>query len=175
MLRETHIVLVGLMGCGKSTIGRHLARALDLPFLDADKEIEAAAGCSVRDIFDLYGEAAFRDGERKVITRLLQGEPAVIATGGGAWMNPDIRAECAEQAVTVWLKTPLAVLVGRTEGRTHRPLLVNRDSAAVLSDLMKARDPVYATADVIVETCQEAPAKTTRRVLDALRAHVEDN
>jgi shikimate kinase/3-dehydroquinate synthase len=127
------LVLVGLMGAGKTSIGRRLAARLGLPFKDADAEIEQAAGCSVQEIFARYGEMAFRDGERRVIRRLMSGPPTVIATGGGAWMDPQTREAVAEAGISVWLRCPIPVLVRRVRGRDHRPLLrAGRGAAPVL-------------------------------------------
>lgn len=162
------IVLVGLMGAGKSCIGRRLAQRLGLPFADADIEIERAAGCSISDIFALYGEAAFRDGERRVIARLLGGPRQVVALGGGAFMDAETRALLRERAVSVWLRADLDLLVRRTAGRSHRPLLNQGDPRATLERLMAQRYPVYGEADIIVDTRDEPPEKTTERVLDAL-------
>ncbi|MFZ5608176.1 MAG: shikimate kinase [Pseudomonadota bacterium] len=146
------IVLVGMMGAGKTTVGRRLAARLGLAFVDADSEIERAAGLSIADIFDLYGEAAFRDGERRVIERLLAGPPKVLATGGGAFMNPATRALIQEKAVSVWLKADLEVLVERTARRDTRPLLRGGDARDVLARLLAQRQPVYAEAALHVAT-----------------------
>ncbi len=159
-LRERTIALVGLMGVGKSTIGRKLAAALDLPFKDADQEIEAAAGCSISDIFAARGEAEFRAGERRVIARLLDEGPHVLATGGGAFMNPETRALLKQKAVTVWLKADLEVLVRRCSRKDTRPLLVGRDPRTVLRQLIEERYPVYAEADVALQT-DDRPAQAT--------------
>jgi shikimate kinase len=162
------IVLVGLMGAGKSCVGRRLATRLGRPFVDADDEIVKAAGLSIADIFKVYGEAAFRDCERKVMARLLDGPPCVLAAGGGAFMDPETRAMIHERAVSVWLRADLEVLVSRTVGRTHRPLLNSGDPRAKLQALMTERYPVYAEADVVVETGAESADHTTRQVLAAL-------
>jgi shikimate kinase/3-dehydroquinate synthase len=164
------IVLVGLMGAGKTSIGRRLAARLGLPFRDADSEIEAAAGCSIPDIFARYGEPAFRDGERRVIRRLLAGDPLVLATGGGAYMDADTRAAIRHDAVCVWLRAPLPVLLRRVAGRTHRPLLNAGDPAEVLRKLMELRHPIYAEADVVVDCGDDSPDHTTSLVLDAITA-----
>jgi shikimate kinase/3-dehydroquinate synthase len=164
------IVLVGLMGAGKTSIGKRLAARLGLPFRDADIEIEAAAGCSIPDIFARYGEPAFRDGERRVIRRLLAGDPLVLATGGGAYMDADTRAAIRHDAVCVWLRAPLPVLLRRVAGRTHRPLLNAGDPAEVLRKLMEVRHPIYAEADVVVECSDDSPDHTTSLVLDAIMA-----
>jgi len=163
------IALVGLMGAGKSAIGRRLAARLGLPFVDADAEIEAAAGCSIEEIFERHGETAFRDGERRVIARLLAGPPQVLATGGGAFMDPDTRALIRDQAVSVWLRVELEVLVRRTGRRNNRPLLKTGDPRAILQRLMDERYPRYAEADVVVDTDDGPPEDTVARVLDALR------
>ncbi|ARW09525.1 3-dehydroquinate synthase [Acetobacter ascendens] len=162
------IVLVGLMGAGKTTIGRPLATRLGLPFVDADVEIERAAGCSIADVFRLYGEAAFRDGERRVIRRLLEGPPMVLATGGGAFMDSTTRALVRERAVSIWLRCPLPVLVRRVSGRTHRPLLNTTSPREVLENLMAIRHPVYAEADIIVDCGDNNVEHTTTRVMEAL-------
>ncbi len=144
------IVLVGLMGVGKTTIGRRLARRLDLPFVDADDEIVIASGMSVSDIFERFGESHFRDGERRVIARLLDGRPRVIATGGGAFMNAQTRALILETATAIWIDSDIDTLAERVGRRNDRPLLAGRDARSVLSDLAKLRNPVYALAPVHV-------------------------
>jgi len=146
------VVLVGLMGCGKSAIGRRLAAKLALPFVDADEEIEKAAGKSIEDLFAEHGEPYFRDGERKVLARLLRSGPQVLATGGGAFMNPDTREAIAEAGVSVWLRAELPLLVRRVGKRTNRPLLKTGDPEVVLQNLMETRYPIYAQADVTVES-----------------------
>ena len=168
---EGNIVLVGLMGAGKSCIGRKLAQRLRLPFVDADSEIEAAAGCSISEIFEQHGEQAFRDGERRVIARLLEDGPQVIATGGGAYMDPETRKAIAANATSVWLRAGLDLLVRRTSRRNTRPLLKTGDPEEILGRLIEQRYPVYAEADVVVDSLDAPPEKTVKRVLDALRAH----
>ncbi len=170
-LHGKSLVLIGLMGAGKTSIGRRLALRLGLPFRDADAEIEKAAGCTVSELFARYGEAAFRDGERRVIKRLLAGPPMVLATGGGAYMDPETRAEIAANATSVWLRCSLPTLVRRTAGRTHRPLLSAGDPEAVLKNLMAVRHPVYAEADLVIQCGEDSPDMTTARVLEALHAH----
>ncbi len=164
------IVMVGLMGAGKSSIGRRLAARLDLPFVDADTEIEAAASCTIAEFFERHGEAEFRDGERRVIARLLEGTPKVLATGGGAFMDADTRAAVAETGISVWLRTDLNTLVRRTARRGSRPLLNNADPAKTLEDLMEIRYPVYALADITVESNDGPPDETVERVIEALTA-----
>jgi len=164
------IVLVGLMGVGKSTVGRRLAQRLGLPFVDADSEIESAAGMSIADIFDAFGEAYFRDGERRVIARLLDGSPKVIATGGGAFVNDDTRALILDTALAIWLDAPLDVLVERVRRRDTRPLLRNRDPAAVLEDLARVRNPIYAQAPIRVPSDHTPHDVTVKAILEALNA-----
>lgn len=162
------IVLVGLMGAGKTTIGRRLATRLGLPFVDADVEIERAAGCSIADVFRLYGEPAFRDGERRVIRRLLEGPPMVLATGGGAFMDASTRAMVRERAISIWLRCPLPVLLRRVQGRTHRPLLNETSPREVLARLMTLRHPFYAEADIVVDCGEHNVDYSTTRVIEAL-------
>ena len=164
------VVLVGLMGAGKTSIGRRLAARLGLPFRDADAEIELAAGCTVPEIFERFGEKEFRDGERRVIARLLAGDPLVLATGGGAYMDPTTRATIRREAVCIWLRCRLPTLLRRVAGRTHRPLLNDGDPAEILQRLMETRHPIYAEADVIVDCGDEPPEVTTSAVQDALQA-----
>jgi shikimate kinase/3-dehydroquinate synthase len=166
------VVLVGMPGAGKSSIGRRLALRLGLPFLDADTEIEAAAGLPITEIFARYGEPHFRDGERRVISRLLAGPPVVLATGGGAFSDPRTRAAIrGAGATSVWLRCTLPTLLRRVAGRETRPLFLNRDPREVLEGLMAARHPSFAEADIIVDCTDEPPDVTTRRVLDAMTAH----
>ncbi|GGG45163.1 shikimate kinase [Chelatococcus composti] len=149
-LGKRSIVLVGMMGAGKSTVGRRLAARLGLPFVDADNEIEAAAGMTIPEIFATHGEAAFRDGERRVIERLLGNGPQVLATGGGAYMNAETRARIAEAGISVWLKADLDVLLKRVRKRPNRPLLQTPDPEKTLRDLIALRYPVYAEAAITV-------------------------
>jgi shikimate kinase len=146
------IALVGLMGVGKSSVGRRLAHALKLPFLDADEEIERAAGRTVSEIFADLGEAEFRSGERRVIRRLLDGPPHVLATGGGAFIDPETRRLLKERAITVWLKADVGILAKRVARRDTRPLLRGRNPVEVLSAQAAARYPAYAEADLTVDT-----------------------
>jgi shikimate kinase/3-dehydroquinate synthase len=162
------IVLVGLMGAGKTSIGRRLAARLGMPFRDADTEIELAAGCTVPELFARYGEAAFRDGERRVIRRLLSAEPLVLAFGGGAFLDPATRATVRDEAVSVWLRCQLPTLLRRVAGRDHRPLLQGGDRAEIMRDLMDKRYPVYAEADVVVDCGDETPDTTTNQVLSSV-------
>ncbi len=167
------IALVGLMGAGKSAIGKRLALRLGLPFVDADDEIERAAGCSIAEIFEKYGEAEFRAGERRVICRLLEEAPHVLSTGGGAYMDPDTRALMRNKALTVWLRADLDVLFERVKKRGHRPLLRQGDPREVLQRLMEQRYPIYAEADVTVESTAQPADRTTDHVVEALRTYLE--
>jgi shikimate kinase len=167
------IVLVGLMGAGKSTVGRRLATRLGLHFRDADHEIEAAAGMSIPDIFAIYGEPAFRAGERRVIERLLGEAPMVLATGGGAFMDPDTRAAVGRLGVSVWLRAEIAVLMRRVRKRSNRPLLQDPDPEGVMRRLMAARDPVYATADVAVDSQDGSHDRVVEAVLAGLDAWLD--
>jgi shikimate kinase len=151
-LGDKSIVMVGLMGCGKSAVGRRLAARLGLPFVDADEEIEKAAGQSIEDMFAEHGEPYFREGERKVLARLMRSGPQVLATGGGAFMNTETRAAIAERGISVWLKAELSLLVRRVSKRNNRPLLKGSDPQAVMQNLMDVRYPVYAQADITVES-----------------------
>jgi shikimate kinase len=167
---EKSIVLVGLMGAGKSTVGRRLAKRLALPFADADAEIEAAAGLSVAEIFERFGEAHFRDGERRVLARLIAGPVGVIATGGGAFMDPLTRALILDHCIAIWLHAPVETLVERVSHRSHRPLLVGRDPATVLGELAAARGPTYAKAHITVQSGALPHERTVDRIVTALRA-----
>jgi shikimate kinase len=149
-LGRRSIVLVGMMGAGKSSIGRRVAARLAIPFVDADAEIELAADMTIAEIFAVHGEPYFRAGEARVIARLLERGPQVLATGGGAFMNAQTRAALQEKAVSVWLKADLDVLTRRLRRRNDRPLLKTDDPVATLTNLLQMRDPIYATADVTV-------------------------
>jgi shikimate kinase len=167
------VALVGLMGAGKSAIGKRLALKLGLPFVDADDEIERAAGCSIAEFFERFGETEFRAGERRVISRLLAGPPHVLSTGGGAYMDPETRALMKMHAITVWLRADLEVLYDRVRKRTHRPLLRQGDPREILERLISQRYPVYAEADLVVESTAQPVEVTTDQVLEALRRHLE--
>lgn len=165
-----NVVLVGLMGAGKTSVGKRLARRLGLPFVDADDEIVKAAGCSIADIFRKFGEQAFRDGERKVIARILDDGPQVLATGGGAFMDEATRETIRATGISVWLSADLETLYQRTRRRNVRPLLQNDDPKGTLERLMALRNPVYATADITIHTDQEHPDATVERIVAALEA-----
>ena len=175
MILPRTLVLVGLMGAGKSAIGRRLATRLGLPFADADLEIELAAGCSVEDIFATYGEPAFRDVERKVIARLLEGPVQVLATGGGAYMDRSTRDTVARNGISLWLRADLETLLARTARRSNRPLLKQGDPRAVLTDLIAQRYPVYAEADLVVDSSDAPPEQTVDTVVEALQAFLDGN
>jgi len=166
------VVLVGMMGAGKSSVGRRLARVLDLPFRDADTEIEAAAGMSVPEIFASHGEADFRAGEAKVILRLLQERQQVLATGGGAWMNPATRERVAAYGVSVWLEAAPEVLLRRVRRRQDRPLLQTADPEATLRVILAERAPLYALADVTVHSRDVPHEQVVADMLVALDGHL---
>ena len=151
-LNGRSIVLVGIMGVGKSTIGKRLSQYLDIPFTDADKEIEKAAGMAIDDIFDQFGEAAFRAGEKKVIKRLMGESQSILATGGGAFMNEEIRDDIREGGVSVWLNADIDILMKRVQRRAGRPLLQEDDPEAVMRRLLEERNPIYGLADIHIES-----------------------
>jgi shikimate kinase len=172
-LGRRSVVLVGMMGAGKSSVGRKLGGRLGLPFIDADTKIEEAAGMSIPDIFETRGEAEFRAGEARVIARLLDGGPQVLATGGGAYMNPETRALIRDKGVSVWLKADFDVLMKRIKRRTDRPMLKTADPAATLKHLMEVRYPVYAEADVTVESREVMHEVIVEEILERLREVVK--
>jgi shikimate kinase len=165
------IVLVGLMGAGKSTVGRRLAKRLGLPFVDSDDEIERAADHSIPEIFDRFGEASFRDGERRVIRRLVAGPPAVLATGGGAFMEPETRALILERCIAIWLEAPPETLAGRVRRRDVRPLLRDKDPLSLLRELAEARNTVYAEAHLHVRSDDGPHDRAVERIVAALQEH----
>jgi shikimate kinase len=170
-LGQRSIVLIGMMGVGKSSIGRRLGARLGIPFIDADAEIEKAAGMSIADIFARHGEVAFRNGESRVIARLLDGGPQVLATGGGAVMNPDTRALIKEKGVSVWLSAELDLLMRRISKRkSERPMLHTADPAATLRELLAAREPIYAQADLTVESREVPHEAVVNEIVGALTA-----
>jgi shikimate kinase len=165
-------VLVGMMGAGKSSIGRRVALRLGIPFVDADAEIEKAAGMTIPDIFAMHGEPDFRAGEARVIARLLESGPQVLATGGGAFMNADTRAAIGAKGVSVWLKAEFDVLMRRIKRRHDRPLLKTDDPGATLRALMDERYPVYALADVTVQSREVPHEKIVDEIVSGLAAHL---
>ena len=171
-LGRRSVVLVGMMGAGKSTIGRRLAARLRLPFLDADIEIEAAASMSIPEIFATQGELYFRDGEARVIARLLDGGPCVLATGGGAFMREETRKRIADKAVSVWLKADLDVIMKRVKRRADRPLLQTEDPVATVARLLEVREPVYQGADLTILSRDVPHERIVDECMDALRARL---
>jgi shikimate kinase len=162
------VVLVGMMGAGKSTIGRRLSARLRLPFLDADIEIEAAAAMSIPEIFEAHGEPHFRDGEARVIARLLDSGPAVIATGGGAFMREETRSRIRLQAVSIWLKADADIIMRRVKRRVDRPLLQTADPAATVGRLIEEREPIYQHADLTIWSRDVPHEKIVDECIDAL-------
>jgi shikimate kinase len=162
------VVLVGMMGAGKSTIGRRLSARLRLPFLDADSEIEAAAGMSIPDIFENHGEPHFRDGEARVIARLLDGGPIVLATGGGAFMREETRRRITDKAVSIWLKADVDTIMKRVKRRADRPLLQTTDPTATVGRLIGEREPVYQNADITIWSRDAPHEKIVDECIDAL-------
>jgi shikimate kinase len=165
--RDKTIVLVGLMGVGKTSIGKRLSARLNLPFVDADHEIETAAGMTISEIFERFGETEFRDGERRVIARLIDGLPKVIATGGGAFMNEATRALVLEKATAVWIDADINVLADRVARRDNRPLLIGKDPRVVLRELAEIRNPFYALAPIHIRS---KPSPHDAAVDDILKA-----
>ena len=157
------------MGSGKTTIGRKLSYKLKLPFIDTDEEVVKASGCSIPDIFRIYGEKAFRDTEKKIIFRCLNERPTIIATGGGAFLNQEIRKKIGERGISIWLRASLDILEQRTANQTGRPLLDNDEPRRKLSEFIALRYPIYAKADIIVDTGQEPATATANSVYNALR------
>ena len=168
------IVLVGMMGAGKTSIGRRLANLLHLPFLDADGEIEKAANLSIAEIFSAYGEAHFREGEKRVVMRLLGSGPAVLATGGGAYMNEETRQRCRTEAVTIWLKADVPVLLERVRKKGNRPLLERDDPESVMRKLLSEREPVYAEADIVIASREGPHHAVVGEILAALDAFLAE-
>ena len=166
------VVLVGLMGVGKSTVGRRLAKRLGLPFVDSDAEIEDAAGCTAAEIFERYGEQDFRDGERRLVARLVEGEVRVIATGGGAFVDPTTRQLLNERAITIWLDAPVDILAQRTARRDTRPLLKNGDPKGTLERLAAERRSSYSQAHIHVKSGDGAHKDVVDQILRALEEHL---
>ncbi|MEE2661411.1 MAG: shikimate kinase [Pseudomonadota bacterium] len=172
-IRTQPIVLVGLMGAGKTYIGQKLAQNLHLDFVDADAEIEAAADCTIEEIFSRYGEEAFRDGERRVIARLLKKSALVIATGGGAFLNKETRENISQHAISIWLKADLDTTLRRVSRRDDRPLLKTGDKRQTLERLMKERYPIYEKADLVLGTSDTTVDETVENVVRALDRHLK--
>ena len=166
------IVLVGLMGAGKSTVGRRLAKRLNLPFVDSDVEIEEASGSSTAELFERFGETDFRDGERRLVARLVDGTVRVIATGGGAFVDPRTRDLLNERAITVWLDAPIDVLAERTRRRDNRPLLKKGDRSETLARLSEERQPHYAEAKIHIRSGNGAHGDVVEAIIAALEDHL---
>jgi shikimate kinase len=168
------LVLVGMMGAGKSSIGWRLARKLGIPFHDTDQEVERAAGCSVADIFETWGEKAFRDAERRVIKRLLSESTQVVSTGDGAFIDEESRLLIKENALSLWLRADPEVLYERVIRRDTRPLLFEGDAKQILEEMIERRYPIYEKADLIVESNDDAHDATVERVMDVLKNYIYD-
>jgi len=167
-LQNRFIVLIGLMGAGKTRLGRILAESLKLPFIDTDIEIEKAAGITIEEIFNNFGETYFRNGEQKVINRVLNGEPSILATGGGAFMNSVTRKKIEKFGISIWLRADINLLVKRTGSRSGRPLLKNGNRREILSKLMKERYPVYSEADIVFNISDEPASETAKKLIEIL-------
>lgn len=173
LLGERHIVLVGLMGAGKTSVGKRLAQKLGLAFIDSDHAIEESANMSIPDIFKSLGEAEFRAGERRVIARLLSEPQQVIATGGGAYMDAETQARIREKGLSIWLKAELSVLMRRVARRHDRPLLANADPEATMRDLMDRRYPIYARADITILSGEQPHDVMVQSVIEAIKLHLK--
>lgn len=167
---DRSIVLVGLMGAGKSTVGKRLAKRLGLGFVDSDDEIERAADHSIAEIFGRFGEGSFRDGERRVIARLIEGPPKVIATGGGAFINDETRALILERCLAIWLDADIETLAERVSRRDHRPLLRDKEPGPILESLASVRNPIYAEAHLHIRSQPAPHERTVGRIIEALAA-----
>jgi shikimate kinase len=167
---DRSIVLVGMMGVGKSSVGRRLAERLNMPFVDSDDEVETAADMKIAEIFERFGEDYFRDGERRVIVRLMEGAPKIIATGGGAFINAETRVLIKEKARSIWLDTDIDILVERVSRRNHRPLLRGKNPKDVLMELGRVRNPIYAEADIHVRSDSSPHARTVDLIMKELEA-----
>ncbi len=167
------IMLVGMMGSGKSSVGRKLSQKLNLPFVDGDVELEKSAGCSINEIFNYYGEEALRDGERKVMKRLLNGNICLLASGGGAYIDSETRKLSKQKAITIWLKADIDTLYDRTKGRSRRPELNGVDLENKLKEYVDERYKIYAEADLTVETVTENVKETVDRVYKELKKYLE--
>lgn len=172
-LGQRSLVLIGMMGAGKTTIGRRIAKKLNLPFRDADQEIEAAANLTVPEMFELHGEAYFREGEKKVIARLLNNGPQVLATGGGAWMNEETRKVIAARGISIWLQAEIAILMERVQRRSHRPLLKTDNPEETMRALIEQRYPVYKLADLTVPSRDAPHDAIVQDLVDILEMHLE--
>ena len=168
LLQPKILLLVGMMGSGKTSVGRMLAHKLKLPFKDSDKEIEKSTGFTISDLFARYGEEEFRKGEEKVMARLLSGEPCVLSSGGGAFLSKATRELAKKHALSIWIKVDAEVISNRTEGRTHRPLVPSADNQEIIERFFQKSAPIFAEADVTVDSFDEHPSKTVIRLLKEL-------
>ncbi|MBR6231534.1 MAG: shikimate kinase [Alphaproteobacteria bacterium] len=168
LLQPKILLLVGMMGSGKTSVGRMLARKLNLPFVDSDKEIEKSTGFTISDLFARYGEKEFRKGEEKVMARLLSGTPCVLSSGGGAFLSEKTRKNAKKTAISIWIKVATEVISNRTQGRTHRPLVPSEDNKDVIQELFQRSAPIFAEADITVDSFDEHPSKTVIRLLKEL-------
>lgn len=169
------IALVGLMGCGKTSIGRRLAKKLELPFFDSDQEVEISAGCSMKEIYSVFGEESFKSGERRVIARLLSQPAQILATGGSSILDEETQILLKEKSITVWLDADLETLVARVSRRNDRPLIQDGNQREVLENLIKTCYPVYEKSDIHVKTYDEATNATVDRVIEAISDHVKEH
>ena len=168
LLQPKILLLVGMMGSGKTSVGRLLAKKLNLPFVDSDKEIEKSTGFTIVDLFARYGEEEFRKGEEKVMARLLAGEPCVLSSGGGAFLSQATRKLASKSAFSIWLKVDADVIANRTEGHTHRPLVPSADNQEIIHRFFQKSAPFFAEADLTVDSFEEHPSKTVIRLLQEL-------
>lgn len=180
LLEPKIILLVGMMGVGKTSLGRILSRKLDLPFFDSDKEIEKSTGFLINELFSKCGMDEFRLGEERVMQRLLNGEPCVLSSGGGAFLSEKTRNLASEKAISIWIKASSDVISKRTQGRTHRPLVPSADNQKTIERLVAERYPIYSEADIMVESFKESPYRTVSRLLKELEkrniiATIDDN
>jgi shikimate kinase len=169
VLQPKTILLVGMMGSGKTSVGRLLSRFLDLPFVDSDKEIEKVSHCSISDLFACYGEEEFRKGEERVMERLMKGTPCILSSGGGAFLSEKTRELSKKYTLSVWIKANADVLAARTQGKKHRPLIPAEDNKQAIQKLIEKSYPFYALADMMVESCQEPPVQTVRKIIRLLQ------
>ena len=168
LLQPKILLLVGMMGSGKTSVGRILAQKLKLPFVDSDKEIEKSTGFTISDLFARYGEEEFRKGEEKVMARLLSGPPCVLSSGGGAFLSESTRKLAQKSAFSIWIKVDAEVISNRTQGRTHRPLVPSVDNQEVIQEFFQKSAPFFAEADITVDSFDEHPSKTVIRLLKEL-------